>query len=222
MNSALANAGSTGLALNSNLWLGAYSNLRTSGGVSDGYLSSNSSSDSGFRFTQATDFYSDSIFTISGWVATPAGGSENIFHVANGYSFLRLAFTPEGRITADSGVGGNTIRGSVSGAPNANNLFDGKFHHFAWVSNGAIQLLYIDGSLVGQAATYGIGFSNGSEVNIGRTLSYPDAKCAGSDIRCPVSYPGTGAALDEIAIFNVPLDAAVIARHYAAGRELLP
>ena len=222
MNSALANAGSTGLALNSNLWLGAYSNLRTSGGVTDGYLSSNSSSDSGFRFTQATDFYSDSIFTISGWVATPSGGSENIFHVANGYSFLRLAFTPEGRITADSGVGGNTIRGSVSGAPNANNLFDGKFHHFAWVSNGAIQLLYIDGSLVGQAATYGIGFSNGSEVNIGRTLSYPDAKCAGSDIRCPVSYPGTGAALDEIAIFNVPLDAAVIARHYAAGRELLP
>jgi enterochelin esterase-like enzyme len=222
MNGVLANSGSTALTLNSNLWSGAYSTVRTTGGVTDGYISSASSGDSGFRFTQATDFYSDSIFTISGWVATPAVGDENIFHIANGYSFLRLAFTPEGRITADAGVGGNSVRGSVSGAPNANNLFDGRFHHFAWVSNGAIQSLYIDGALVGQSATYGIGFGDGSEINIGRALSYPGAKCTGSDILCPRYYSGTRAALDEIAIFNSPLDAAAISRHYAAGRELLP
>jgi hypothetical protein len=222
LNGVLANSGSTALTLNSNLWSGAYSTVRTTGGVTDGYISSASSGDSGFRFTQATDFYSDSIFTISGWVATPAVGDENIFHIANGYSFLRLAFTPEGRITADAGVGGNSVRGSVSGAPNANNLFDGRFHHFAWVSNGAIQSLYIDGALVGQSATYGIGFGDGSEINIGRALSYPGAKCTGSDILCPRYYSGTRAALDEIAIFNSPLDAAAISRHYAAGRELLP
>lgn len=222
MNGVLANSGSTALTLNSNLWSGAYSTVRTTGGVTDGYISANATSDSGFRFTQATDFYSDSVFTISGWVATSAGGDENIFHIANGYNFLRLAFTPEGRITADAGVGGNTVRGSVSGAPNANNLYDGRFHHFAWVSNGAIQFLYIDGALVGQAATYGIGFDNGAEVNIGRALSYPSAKCTGSDILCPRYYSGTRAALDEIAIFNSALDAAVISRHYAAGRELLP
>ena len=222
MNGVLANSGSTALTLNSNLWAGAYSTVRTTGGVTDGYISANSTSDSGFRFTQATDFYSDSIFTISGWVATSAVGDENIFHIANGYDFLRLAFTPEGRITADAGVGGNNVRASVSGAPNANNLYDGRFHHFAWVSNGAIQSLYIDGALVGQAATYGIGFGNGSEVNFGRALSYPNAKCTGSDILCPRYYSGTRAALDEIAIFNSALDAAVISRHYAAGRELLP
>ena len=222
MNGVLANSGSTALTLNSNLWAGAYSTVRTTGGVTDGYISSNSTSDSGFRFTQSTDFYSDSVFTISGWVATSAVGDENIFHIANGYNFLRLAFTPEGRITADAGVGGNTVRGTVSGAPNANNLYDGRFHHFAWVSNGAIQSLYIDGALVGQAATYGIGFDNGAEVNFGRALSYPSAKCTGSDILCPRYYSGTRAALDEIAIFNSPLDAAVISRHYAAGRELLP
>ncbi len=222
MNGVLANSGSTALTLNSNLWAGAYSTVRTTGGVTDGYISANSTSDSGFRFTQATDFYSDSVFTISGWVATSAVGDENIFHIANGYDFLRLAFTPEGRITADAGVGGNNVRASVSGAPNANNLYDGRFHHFAWVSNGAIQSLYIDGALVGQAATYGIGFGNGSEVNFGRALSYPNAKCTGSDILCPRYYSGTRAALDEIAIFNLPLDAAVISRHYAAGRELLP
>ena len=222
MNGVLANSGSTALTLNSNLWSGAYSTVRTTGGVTDGYISSASSGDSGFRFTQATDFYSDSVFTISGWVATSAVGDENIFHIANGYSFLRLAFTPEGRITADAGVGGNTVRGSVSGAPTANNLFDGKFHHFAWVSNGAIQSLYIDGALVGQAATFGIAFDNGAEVNVGRALSYPSAKCTGSDILCPRYYSGTRAALDEIAIFNSALDAAVISRHYAAGRELLP
>ena len=222
MNGVLANSGSTALTLNSNLWAGAYSTVRTTGGVTDGYISANSTSDSGFRFTQATDFYSDSVFTISGWVATSAVGDENIFHIANGYDFLRLAFTPEGRITADAGVGGNNVRASVSGAPNANNLYDGRFHHFAWVSNGAIQSLYIDGALVGQAATYGIGFGNGSEVNFGRALSYPNAKCTGSDILCPRYYSGTRAALDEIAIFNSALDAAVISRHYAAGRELLP
>jgi secreted trypsin-like serine protease/enterochelin esterase-like enzyme len=222
MNGVLGNSGSTALTLNSNLWPGAYSTVRTTGGVADGYISSASSGDSGFRFTQAADFYSDSIFTISGWVATTAVGDENIFHIANGYSFLRLAFTPEGRITADAGVGGNSVLASVSGAPNANNLFDGRFHHFAWVSNGAIQSLYIDGALVGQSATYGIGFGDGSEINIGRTLSYPGAKCTGSDILCPRYYSGTRAALDEIAIFNSPLDAAVISRHYAAGRELLP
>ena len=222
MNGVLGNSGSTALTLNSNLWAGAYSTVRTTGGVTDGYISSNSTSDSGFRFTQSTDFYSDSVFTISGWVATSAVGDENIFHIANGYNFLRLAFTPEGRITADAGVGGNTVRGTVSGAPNANNLYDGRFHHFAWVSNGAIQSLFIDGALVGQAATYGIGFDNGAEVNFGRALSYPSAKCTGSDILCPRYYSGTRAALDEIAIFNSPLDAAVISRHYAAGRELLP
>jgi len=222
MNGVLGNSGSVPLTLNSNLWLGSSSSVRTTGGVTDGFVSGSVTSDSGFRFTQANDFYSDSVFTISGWVATTAGGGENIFHIANGYSFLRLAFTPEGRITADSGVGGNTIRASVTGAPNANNLYDGRFHHFAWVSNGAIQSLYIDGALVGQAATFGIGFSNNSEINIGRSLNYPDAKCAGSDIRCATFYPGTRAALDEIAIFNSALDAAVISRHYAAGRELLP
>jgi trypsin len=221
MNGVLANSGSTALTLNSNLWAGAYSTVRTTGGVTDGFISANSTSDSGFRFTQSTDFYSDSVFTISGWVATSAGGDENIFHIANGYNFLRLAFTPEGRITADAAVGG-IIRGSVSGAPNANNLYDGRFHHFAWVSNGAIQSLYIDGALVGQSATFGIGFSDGAEVNFGRALSYPSAKCTGSDILCPRYYSGTRAALDEIAIFNSPLDAAVISRHYAAGRELLP
>ena len=133
-----------------------------------------------------------------------------------------MAFTPEGRITADAGVGGNNVRASVSGAPNANNLFDGRFHHFAWVSNGAIQSLYIDGALVGQSATYGIGFGNGSEVNFARPLSYPNAKCTGTDLLCSRYYSGTRAALDEIAIFNSALDAAVISRHYAAGRELLP
>ena len=222
MNGVLGNSGSTALTLNSNLWSGAYSTVRTTGGVTDGYISSNSTGDSGFRFTQATDFYSDSVFTISGWVATTAVGDENIFHIANGYDFLRLAFTPEGRITADAGVGGNNVRASVSGAPNANNLYDGRFHHFAWVSNGAIQSLYIDGALVGQAATYGIGFGNGSEVNFGRPLSYPNAKCTGTDLLCSRYYSGTRAALDEIAIFNSALDAAVISRHYAAGRELLP
>ena len=222
MNGVLGNSGSTALTLNSNLWSGAYSTVRTTGGVTDGYISSNSTGDSGFRFTQATDFYSDSVFTISGWVATPSVGDENIFHIANGYDFLRLAFTPEGRITAEAGVSGNNVRASVSGAPNANNLYDGRFHHFAWVSNGAIQSLYIDGALVGQSATYGIGFGNGSEVNFGRPLSYPNAKCTGTDLICSRYYSGTRAALDEIAIFNSALDAAVISRHYAAGRELLP
>jgi hypothetical protein len=224
MNGVLANSGSTSLTLNSNLWRGTYSTVLSSGGVTDGYLSANVPSDGGFRFIQTTDFYSDSVFTVSGWLALggPLASSENIFHIANGYSFLRLYSTPEGRISADAGVGGNSVRGTVTGAPNANNLLDGRFHHFAWVSNGAIQSLYIDGALVGQAATYGIGFSNGSEVNIGRSLNYPDAKCSGSDIRCPSFYSGTRGALDEIALFNSALDATAISRHYAAGRELLP
>jgi enterochelin esterase-like enzyme len=223
MNGVLANSGSTALTLNSNLFQGANTSIRTSGGVTDGFISSTSSSNPGFRYTQATDFFSDSIFTVSGWVSATSGTSGgNIFHIANGYSFLRMYLTPEGRITADAGVGGNSVRATVTGAPNANNLTDGRFHHFAWVSNGAIQSLYIDGSLVGQAATFGIGFSNGSEVNFARTLDYPGAKITGSDIASPVTYYGTYAALDEIAIFNSGLEATAISRHYAAGRELMP
>jgi secreted trypsin-like serine protease/enterochelin esterase-like enzyme len=223
MNGALANSGTTTLTLNSNLFLGTNTNIRSTGGVTDGFISSTGSSNPGFRFTQATDLFSDSIFTISGWVSTTSGSSTgNIFHIANGYDFLRLYLTPEGRISADAGVGGNTVRATVTGAPNANNLTDGRFHHFAWVSNGAVQSLYIDGALVGQTATFGLSFANGSEINFARTLAYPDAKVAGSDIASPVTYFGTYAALDEIALFNSALDATVISRHYAAGRELMP
>ena len=223
MNGVLANSGSTALTLNSNLFLGTNTSLRTVGGVADGFISSTGSSNPGFRYTQATDFFSDSVFTVSGWVSTTSGtAGGNIFHIANGYSFLRLYLTPEGRITADAGVGGNTVRGTVTGAPNANNLLDGRFHHFAWVSNGAIQSLYIDGALVGQGATYGIDFGTTGEVNIARNLAYPGAKIAGSDIASPVTYFGTFASLDEIAIFNSALDAAAINRHFVAGRELLP
>ena len=223
MNGALANSGSTALTINSNFFLGTNTSIRTTGGVTDGFISSTSSGNPGFRYTQATDFFSDSIFTVSGWVSATSGTSGgNIFHIANGYSFLRMYLTPEGRITADAGVGGNSVRATVTGAPNANNLTDGRFHHFAWVSNGAIQSLYIDGALVGQAATFGIGFSNGSEVNFARTLDYPGAKITGSDIASPVTYYGTYAALDEIAVFNSVLEATAIGRHYAAGRELMP
>ena len=223
MNGALANSGSAALTLNGNLFLGTNTSVRSVGGVADGFISSTGISNPGFRYTQATDFYSDSIFTVSGWVsATNATAGGNIFHVANGYSFLRLYLTAEGRITADAGVGGNVVRGTVTGAPNANNLLDGRFHHFAWVSNGAIQSLYIDGALVGQSATYGIGFYDGVEVNFARNLPYPGAKITGSDIASPVTYYATFASLDEIAIFNSPLEASVISRHYAAGRELLP
>lgn len=223
MNGVLANSGTTALTLNSNLFLGTNTSIRSTGGVTDGFISSTGSSNPGFRYTQATDFFSDSIFTISGWVSTTSGTSSgNIFHIANGYDFLRLYLTPEGRITADAGVGGNTVRATVTGAPNANNLTDGRFHHFAWVSNGAVQSLYIDGALVGQTATFGLSFANGGEVNFVRSLAYPGAKIAGSDIASPVTYFGTYAALDEIAIFNSALDATVISRHYAAGRELMP
>jgi secreted trypsin-like serine protease len=222
-NGSLANSGSVPLTLNNNLFLGSNASLRSTGGVTDGFLASNSTNEAGFRFTQASDLFSDSIFTVSGWVASSGVSSaENIFHIANGYSFMRMYLSPEGRITAESGVGGNTVRANVTGAPNANNLFDGRFHHFAWVSNGAIQSLYLDGALVGQSATFGIGFANNNEVHIARSLNYPDSKCAGSDILCPRFYQGTRAALDEVAIFNSAIDPATISRHYAAGRELLP
>jgi secreted trypsin-like serine protease len=223
INGVLANSGSNSLTLNSTLFLGTNTSIRSTGGVADGFISSNGYSNPGFRYKQAADFFSDSVVTVSGWVSATSGtAGGNIFHIANGYNFLRLYLTPEGRITADAGFNGNRVSGTVTGAPNANNLLDGKFHHFAWVSNGAIQSLYLDGALVGQGATYNIDFGAGSEVHFARTLDYPFAKSPGTDIASPVTYYGTFASLDEIAIFNSALDPAVISRHYAAGRELLP
>ena len=227
LSGALANSGSVPLTLNSSLWPGAYSTIYSTGGVTDGYISANATSDSGVRFTQANDFYSDSVFTVSGWVRSSSIGSEeNLFYIANGYNFLRLFLTPEGRITAETsrpeGPFARVTKATITGAPNANNLYDGKFHHYAWVSNGATQSLYIDGALVVQGATFGLGFPNNSTVGLGRGFYYPNAKCAGSDILCSFGFQGTRAALDELAIFNSALDPAVIARHYAAGRELLP
>ena len=223
INGVLANSGSTSLTLNSTLFLGTNTSIRSTGGVADGFISSNGYSNPGFRYKQAADFFSDSVVTVSGWVSATSGtAGGNIFHIATGYNFLRLYLTPEGRITADAGFNGNRVSGTVTGAPNANNLLDGKFHHFAWVSNGAIQSLYLDGALVGQGATYNIDFGAGSEVNFARTLDYPFAKSPGTDIASPVTYYGTFASLDEIAIFNSALEAGVINRHFVAGRELLP
>jgi hypothetical protein len=82
--------------------------------------------------------------------------------------------------------------------------------------------LYLDGQLVGQAAFNSYGIGTNQDIHFARTLSIPVNPCAGSAGNCPRNYPGSYAALDEIALFNSALDAAVISRHYAAGRELLP
>lgn len=222
MNGVLANSGSSALTLNSNLWLGSSSSVRSSGGVTDGYVAA-SSVNSGFYFRQTTDLFSDSVFTISGWVnSNRVGSAENIFYAANGVSFLRLSLNPEGTITGEFSRSASDRRALVTAAPAANDLYNGKYHHFAWVANGATQSLYIDGQLVGQAATDAINIGTAADIHFARTLSYPSNKCLGSDILCPVSYQGSYASLDEIALFNSALDATVINRHYAAGRELLP
>ncbi|MFM9151402.1 MAG: trypsin-like serine protease [Candidatus Planktophila sp.] len=222
MNGVLANSGSSALTLNSNLWLGSSSSVRSTGGVTDGFVSG-SNNNSGFYFRQTTDLFSDSIFTISGWVYSDrVGSAENIFYAANGVSFLRLSLNPEGTITGEFSRSASDRRALVTAAPAANDLYNGKYHHFAWVANGATQSLYIDGQLVGQAATDAINIGTSADINFARTLAYPSNKCLGSDILCPVSYQGSWASLDEIALFNTALDAAVISRHYAAGRELMP
>lgn len=222
MNGVLANSGSTALTLNSNLWLGSSSSVRTTGGVTDGFVSGGNNN-SGFYHRQVNDLFSDSVFTISGWVfSNRVGSAENIFYAANGVSYLRLSLNPEGTISGEFSRSASDRRAIVTAAPPANDLYNGKYHHFAWVANGATQSLYIDGQLVGQAATDAINIGTNADIHFARTLSYPSNKCLGSDILCPVTYQGSWASLDEIAIFNSALDAAVISRHHVAGRELLP
>ena len=219
MNGVLANSGSAAL---SNLAAGNGVSFSTTGGVTDG-RSSNFFINSGFSFRQTADLFSDYIFTISGWVKTTAiSSNENIFASANGASYLRLALNPQGTITGEFSRSVNERLATVSAAPPANDLFNNKWHHFAWVASGATQSLYIDGQLVGQAATDPIAIGTNTDIRFAGDLSYPTNKCAGSDILCPVSYQGSKASFDEIALFNSALDATVISRHYAAGRELLP
>ena len=222
MNGVLANSGSTALTLNSNLWLGSSSAVRTTGGVTDGFVSGGNNN-SGFYLRQINDLFSDSVFTISGWVySNRVGSAETIFYAANGVSYLRLSLNPEGTISGEFSRSASDRRAIVTAAPLANDLYNGKYHHFAWVANGATQSLYIDGQLVGQSATDAINIGTNADIHFARTLSYTSNKCLGGDILCPVTYQGSWAALDEIALFNSALDAAVISRHYAAGRELFP
>lgn len=222
MNGVLANSGSTALTLNTNLWLGSSSSVRTTGGVTDGFVSGGNNN-SGFYLRQVNDLFSDSVFTISGWVfSNRVGSAENIFYAANGVSYLRLSLNPEGTISGEFSRSASDRRAIVTAAPLANDLYNGKYHHFAWVANGATQSLYIDGQLVGQAATDAINIGTNADIHFARTLSYPSNKCLGGDILCPVTYQGSWASLDEIAIFNSALEAGVINRHYIAGRELLP
>ena len=222
MNGVLANSGSSPLTLNNNLFIGNGVNVSSTGGVTDGRIA-NFYINTGFSFRQTTDLFSDSVFTISGWVKSPGiSASENIFASANGASYLRLALNPGGTISGEFSRSVNDRRAIVSAAPAANDLFNDKWHHFAWVANGATQNLYIDGQLVGQAATDAIAIGSNADIRFAGDLSYTSNKCAGSDILCPVSYQGSKASFDEIALFNTALDAAVISRHYAAGRELLP
>jgi hypothetical protein len=178
---------------------------------------------SGFTFRQTTDLFSDYIFTVSGWIkSTSINANENIFVAANGVSHLRLALNPQGTITGEFSRSVNERLATVSAAPPANDLFNDKFHHFAWVANGATQSLYIDGQLVGQAATDAINIGTNADIRFAADLTYDTNKCPGSDRTCPVRYTGSKATFDEIALFNSALDAAVINRHYTAGRELLP
>jgi secreted trypsin-like serine protease len=222
MNGVLANSGSTALTLNTNLWLGSSSSVRTTGGVTDGFVSGGNNN-SGFYLRQVNDLFSDSVFTISGWVfSNRVGSAETIFYAANGVSYLRLSLNPEGTISGEFSRSASDRRAIVTAAPLANDLYNGKYHHFAWVANGATQSLYIDGQLVGQAATDAINIGTNADIHFARTLSYPSNKCLGGDILCPVTYQGSWASLDEIAIFNSALEAGVINRHYIAGRELLP
>ena len=222
MNGVLANSGSTALTLNTNLWLGSSSSVRTTGGVTDGFVSA-TNNNSGFYLRQINDLFSDSVFTISGWVySNRVGSAETIFYAANGVSYLRLSLNPEGTISGEFSRSASDRRAIVTAAPLANDLYNGKYHHFAWVANGATQSLYIDGQLVGQAATDAINIGTNADIHFARTLSYPSNKCLGSDILCPVTYQGSWASLDEIAIFNSALEAGVINRHFVAGRELLP
>jgi hypothetical protein len=222
MNGVLANSGSTALTLNTNLWLGSSSSVRTTGGVTDGFVSGGNNN-SGFYLRQINDLFSDSVFTISGWVySNRVGSAETIFYAANGVSFLRLSLNPEGTISGEFSRSASDRRAIVTAAPSANDLYNGKYHHFAWVANGATQSLYIDGQLVGQAATDAINIGTNADIHFARTLSYPSNKCLGGDILCPVTYQGSWASLDEIAIFNSALEAGVINRHFVAGRELLP
>ena len=222
MNGVLANSGSTALTLNTNLWLGSSSSVRTTGGVTDGFVSG-TNNNSGFYLRQINDLFSDSVFTISGWVySNRVGSAETIFYAANGVSYLRLSLNPEGTISGEFSRSASDRRAIVTAAPLANDLYNGKYHHFAWVANGATQSLYIDGQLVGQAATDAINIGTNADIHFARTLSYPSNKCLGSDILCPVTYQGSWASLDEIAIFNSALEAGVINRHFVAGRELLP
>ncbi len=222
MNGVLANSGSSPLTLNSNLWLGTSSSVRTSGGVTDGFVAA-SNYNSGFFFRQTTDLFSDYTFTISGWVkSTSINAPENIFVASNGATFLRLALNPQGTITGEFSRNANERLAIVSAAPPSNDLFNDKWHHFAWVASGAAQNLYIDGQLVGQAATDAIGIGTTADIRFATELSYPTNKCAGSETLCPVTYQGSRASFDEIALFNSALDATVISRHFAAGRELLP
>ena len=222
MNGALANSGTSPLTLNSNLWLGNSASVNSNNGVTDGFLS-NSSNNSGFYFQQTTDLFSDYVFTVSGWIASRGVNEpENIFHVSKNLARLQLTLRTNGTISGEFSITNQERYNVVNGAPLANNLYDGKFHHFAWVANGAIQSLYLDGQLVGQAAFNSYGIGTNEDIHFARTLSIPVNPCAGSAGNCPRNYPGSYAALDEIALFNSALDAAVISRHYAAGRELLP
>ena len=223
MNGVLANSGSSPLTLNSNLFLGSSTvKISTTGGVADGLIG-NFFINSGFLFRQTTDLFSDYVFTISGWVKSPSiNSSETIFAAANGASFLRLSLNPAGNMAGEFSRSVNERRAFVSAAPPANDLYNDKWHHFAWVANGAIQSLYIDGQLVGQAETDPINIGTNADIGFAGGLSYPLNKCAGTETLCPVTFQGSKALFDEIALFNSALDATVISRHYAAGRELLP
>lgn len=222
MNGVLANSGSSPLTLNSNLFIGNGVTVSSLGGVVDGRIA-NFFINSGFSFRQTTDLFSDYIFTISGWVKSGSiNSNETIFAAANGVSYLRLALNSQGTITGEFSRSVNERLATVSAAPPANDLFNDKFHHFAWVANGATQSLYLDGQLVGQSATDAINIGTNADIRFAGDLSYPLNKCTGTDTLCPVSYQGSKASFDEIALFNSALDATAISRHYAAGRELLP
>jgi hypothetical protein len=137
--------------------------------------------------------------TLELWIKSAATNANvgvfgNRFTVQDGIVLIALRTPDGGSVYGDSYVGGNNV---IHGAV-LPNFTDGAWHHVAWVMNGSMGTLYLDGVQNAQQA----------QPHVALTAPFQ----LGYDTFQNLYFNGF---IDEVAIYPTALTAPQIAQHYA-------
>ena len=146
--------------------------------------------------------------TLSAWVKTDGLAREYVIqNVANSTSSTNIALvlnTDTNNFTSAGRISGLLWNGSALAHTNSDeDIDDGLWHHYAFTTTSSAQVLYLDGESVATSSNTFADRSSSDATTIGATAT---------------AALGCDGQVDDVAIYNVVLDATQVKRNYKAGK----